>query len=251
MQFPFSFEIFNHSILWHVIIEPVAFFVGFRYYILLKKRQGDIIPDSNRLWIIAGAIFGAIAGSRLVGGLENIPQMLEASSKWMYFYQNKTVLGGFLGGVAGVEVIKKIIGEKQNSGDLFVYPILLALIIGRIGCFSMGVWEETYGLPTTFPTGMNLGDGIVRHPVTLYEMVFLALLWVTFYRLQQKYTFTNGMLFKLFIIAYCVFRFLLDYFKPHFMVAGLSVIQIISLLGLSYYLIVYLMNKSVFSFYKK
>jgi phosphatidylglycerol:prolipoprotein diacylglycerol transferase len=57
----------------------------------------------------------------------------------------KTVAGGSLGGLFGVEVVKNIIGEKQKSGDLFTYPIILALIIGRIGCFTTAIYEQTYG----------------------------------------------------------------------------------------------------------
>lgn len=251
MLFPASFTLFHHTILWHVAIEPLAMLTGFRYYLYLRKKKGDAIESENRARIILGAIFGAIAGSRLVGGLENIPQMLHASNKWLYFYQNKTVLGGFLGGIAGVEIVKKIISEKQNSGDLFVYPMLLALIIGRIGCFSMGVYEDTYGTPTTFITGMHLGDGLLRHPVALYEMFFLLLLWKLLAYIQKDYRLANGLLFKLFIIVYCIFRFLLDYIKPHFNIAGLSVIQITSLAGLLYYLLMFFTSKNVFSWSKK
>ena len=41
-----------------------------------------------------------------------------------------------------VELIKKLPVKTKASGDLFVYPLMLALIIGRIGCFSMGIYEE-------------------------------------------------------------------------------------------------------------
>lgn len=251
MQFPFSFTLFHKEILWHVVLEPLAILIGFRYYLYLKKKKGDSIESQNRVWIILGATLGAVAGSRFIGGLENIPQMLSSTNKWLYFYQNKTVLGGFLGGVAGVEVIKKIISEKQNSGDIFVYPIILALIIGRIGCFSMGIYEETYGLPTTSFTGMDLGDGLLRHPVALYEIAFLLLLWIVLRRIEKRCWLANGLLFKLFIIAYCVFRFMIDFIKPHYSVAGLSIIQLTCLAGLLYYLLLFFMNKSVFSFSKK
>jgi prolipoprotein diacylglyceryltransferase len=113
------------------------------------------------------------------------------------------VVGGFLGGLIGVELTKKIIGEKRSSGDLFVYPMILALCIGRLGCFSMGVYEETYGLPTQLPWGMNLGDGISRHPASLYEIVFLFMLWFTFFGLQRRFTLDNGALFNLFVIPVC------------------------------------------------
>ena len=71
----------------------------------------------------------------------------------------------------------------MHPAILFTYPLILAIIIGRIGCFSMGVFEETYGLPTTLPWGMNLGDNIPRHPVCLYEIIFLIFLMV--YSLHQ------------------------------------------------------------------
>ncbi len=251
MQFPISFTLFGEPVPWHVVIEPLAMLIGFRYYAWLRKRQGDAIENNSRTWIIIGAIFGALAGSRLIGGLENIPQMLAAPNKWLYFYQNKTVLGGFLGGLAGVEIIKKITGEKRNSGDLFVYPLLLALIIGRTGCFAMGIYEETYGLPTTFITGMHLGDQWLRHPVALYEIAFLLLLWIVLKRFQQTHILAGGLLFKLFIIAYCIFRFMLDYLKPHYSIAGLSVIQITSLAGICYYAWLFIINKTVFLFSKK
>ena len=173
------------------------------------KKQGDIIEQNNRVWIIIGATFGALAGSRLVGGLEDVPAMLRASNKLFYFYQNKTVVGGFLGGLFGVEFCKKLIGEKDASGDLFTYPIILALIIGRVGCFSMGVYEETYGLPTALPWGMNLGDGVARHPVTLYEIGFLMLLLLLLVTAEKKFVLANGAKFKLFMIAYLFFRFVL------------------------------------------
>ena len=236
MQFPFAIQTGSTRILWHTLFETAAFFAGFRYYVYLRKKQGDIIESANRLWIFIAAILGAFAGSRIIGGLENIIALKDAFNKWLYFYQNKTVLGGFVGGLAAVEITKKIIGEHKASGDLFTYPMLLGLIIGRIGCFSMGVYEETYGIPTRLPWGMNLGDGIYRHPVCIYEIIFLATLWLVLIQLAKKYTLDNGSLFKIFMICYFLFRFLLDFIKPHYtFTIGLSTIQLVSLAGLVYY----------------
>lgn len=218
-------------------MEVLAFFIGFRYFLYLKKKKGDIIESDNRTWIIIGAIFGALIGSRLVGGLENPDQLNREGNVLVHFYMNKTVLGGLLGGLFGVELVKKIVKEKKASGDLFVYPIILALIIGRIGCFSMGIKEETYGLATKSVFGMNLGDGIPRHPVTLYEIAFLLLLWILLSRLAEKITLQNGSLFKFFMIAYLLFRFLLDFIKPHYTyITGLSAIQTACIIGLLWYL---------------
>ena len=237
MNFPFTIYFGNSPIQLHVILETLAFFVGFRYFLYLRKKKGDQYPSSERMYIIIGAIFGALLGSRIIGSLERPNELLNAKNILWYVYNNKTVLGGFLGGLFGVELTKKFIGYKQASGDLFVYPIILALIIGRLGCFSMGVFEETYGLPTSLPWGLDLGDGIMRHPVTLYEIVFLFALWMALHYAKKKASLENGALFKLFMIAYLLFRFLLDFIKPYYpIVLGLSTIQLASLLGLVYYL---------------
>lgn len=236
MNFPVTIEIGSAKILLHAVLELAAFFIGFRYFLWLKKKHGDIISSSNRTWIFIGVIFGAFIGSRLLGGLEDPPQIAKTDNIIYYFYQNKTVVGGLLGGLAGVEIIKKIIGEKKASGDLFVYPFLLALIIGRIGCFSMGIYEETYGNETDLFTGMDLGDARLRHPVTLYEIIFLILLWISMSYAASRISFQPGALFKIFMISYLLFRFLIDFIKPHYTFNfGLSVIQLSCFAGLLYY----------------
>lgn len=249
MHFPVTISFGNTTFPLHGIIEFAAYFIGFRYFLYLRKKQKDAISTTNRLWILIGAIAGSIIGSRIAGGLEDPLQLKITDNIFWYFYQNKTVLGGFLGGLWGVEIIKKTIGEKSSSGDLFTYQLILALIIGRIGCFSMGVYEETYGTETGFFTGMNLGDGKMRHPVTLYEIAFLLVLWILLKQMEKKYELVNGLRFKIFMIAYCLFRFALDFIKPHYTFGiGLSTIQITAVMGLLYYVFVYLHNKNLFLF---
>lgn len=249
MHFPFQFNIGNTPVLWHSLIEPLAMFTGFRYYLQLRKGYHDPISSYNRIRILIGAILGAIIGSRLIGGLENPPALLAAGNKLLYFYHNKTVLGGFLGGLWCVELTRKLIGEKNSSGDLFTYPMILALMLGRLGCFSMGVYEETYGTETRFFTGMNLGDGKCRHPVALYEIVFLLLLWLYLQKTEHQYQLAPGLRFKLFLITYCLFRFTLDFIKPHYTFAtGLSTIQMTAIVGLLYYAVIFINDQPLFSF---
>ena len=236
MHFPVSIHVGNTSVPLHAVTETLGIFIGFRYFMWLRKRDSDIIETSNRIWILIAAIFGSVLGSRLIGGLENLPALEQANNKLLYFYQNKTVLGGFLFGIWVVEIVKLIIGEKNASGDLFVYPLILALIIGRIGCFSMGVYEETYGNVSSLPWAINLGDDLLRHPVTLYEIVFLFAAWISLRKMEKHMVLANGAKFKIFMMAYILFRFLLDFIKPHYTYnIGLSTIQITCVAGLIYY----------------
>lgn len=236
-EFPASITIFGYSILYHTIFESLGIFLGSRYYWYLRKKQKaekmDIIPV---LVILIGATFGAYLGSHVLGAMENVPKWREAKYPLLFFLTNKTLVGGLLGGLIGVELAKKIVKEKRSTGDLFVYPLLLAMIVGRLGCFSAGIYEETYGIPTGLPWGMDLGDCIYRHPVTLYEIIYLIAIWIILRQIQKKCELKSGDLFKLFMIFYLLFRFLLDFIKPgwrYFL--GLGTIQIACLLGILYY----------------
>ncbi|MDQ0640723.1 prolipoprotein diacylglyceryltransferase [Pedobacter sp. W3I1] len=231
--FPFQFELFGEQYHYHYIFETLAFIIGVRLYYYNKKGIVDPISDENRLWIMLGAMLGALIGSRVIAVLET-PEVIHHLS-FSVLYQSKTIVGGLLGGLFGVELIKKIIGVHIASGDIYVIPILVALIIGRIGCFSMGIDEPTYGVPTRFFMGMDLGDGIPRHPIMLYEMIYLTLLIFLFNRLKHK-ELINGDQFKLFMVLYFFFRFLIEFIKPyHSLFLNLSSIHWSALFIFMYY----------------
>ena len=159
-----------------------------------------------------GAMVGALIGSRLIAILETPDELPHLT--FSILYASKTIAGGLLGGLLGVELIKKFIGVRVASGDLYVIPILVALFIGRIGCFLMGVAEPVYGIETKFFMGMNLGDGLRRHPVALYEMIYLVLLFGLFQSIKRK-ELRNGDRFKLFMVLYFLYRFVIEFLKPY------------------------------------
>ena len=146
-------------------------------------------------------------------------------------------MGGLFGGLLGVELVKKVIGEKQSSGDLFTLPIILGIAIGRLGCFLAGTKEFTFGKETSFFLGMDLGDGLSRHPIALYEIVFLLGLFFLIQQLQKStLPLKNGSYFKIFMIGYFAFRFMMEFLKPNtYFIFGLSSIQYLCLLCLLYY----------------
>ncbi|RZK36723.1 MAG: diacylglyceryl transferase [Pedobacter sp.] len=212
MSFPVRFTIDGQLYHWHYLLETLAFIVGVRIYYYQKKKIKDPISDEHRLWIMLGAMLGALIGSRLIAILESPKQLNELTL--MTLYTSKTIAGGLLGGLFGVEIIKKFIGVRIASGDIYVVPILIALFIGRLGCFLMGVDEPTYGVETNFFMGMNLGDGVKRHPVALYEMIFLLVLFMLFQTIKNQ-KLINGDRFKLFMVLYFIYRFLVEFIKPY------------------------------------
>lgn len=236
MAIPFEPIIIGIKINVHLILEYLAFFVAFRYYLFIRKRTTDTISDKNRLSIIVGATFGALIGSRVIGYAEN-PLISIDTSVLIELLNTKSIMGGLFGGMLGVELVKKIIGEKQSSGDLFTFPIIIGIIIGRVGCFLSGVKEFTYGEATNSIFGMDLGDGIHRHPTSLYEILFLVLLFLVFKRVYMYTKHESGLLFKIFMMVYFGFRFLIEFLKPNvFYVIGLSSIQWLCIVCYIYYI---------------
>lgn len=232
---PYEPVVFGYHLNVHLILEYLAFFIGFRYYVILRKNSNDTISSLNRLSILIGAVFGALFMSRLIGFLENPP--LHAAQGFIAIVNNKTIMGGLFGGLLGVEIAKKIIGEKTSSGDLFTLPIIVGIIIGRIGCFLSGTKEFTYGVQTSSVFGLDLGDGILRHPIALYEVAFLVLLFIALKTHQnKKIKVENGSYFKFFMVSYFLFRFCIEFLKPNeFLILGLSSIQYLCVICLVYY----------------
>ena len=236
MTIPFEPTVFGIKVNIHLVFEYLAFFLAFRYYVRLRKHTIDHISNRNRLSIILGATIGAFVGSRLMGLLEN-PMATININNVVQLLNTKSIMGGLFGGLIGVETAKKIINEPYSSGDLFTFPIIVGIFIGRIGCFLSGTNEFTYGKETNFIIGMDLGDGLLRHPTSLYEIVYLLILF-SFLKSISIYTKGEaGLLFKVFMILYFGFRFFIEFIKPNvFHVLGLSSIQWLCITCWIYYL---------------
>ncbi|WP_379967503.1 prolipoprotein diacylglyceryl transferase [Epilithonimonas sp. UC225_85] len=237
IHFPVTFDFFGNEVLLHPVLESVGIFLAMRMYYFLKRKTKDKTTLVDSLSILVGATAGALFGSKLIGNLENPTAILSPDFTFIKFWTSNTIVGGLAFGLIGVEIAKKIIGSKKSTGDLMVFPLITAMCIGRIGCFFTGVYEETYGLPTDSIFGMYLGDQYLRHPVALYEIAFLIVLGFVIFRLQKAKEYVSGFLFQFFMLNYFLFRFFLDFIKPHEkFLFDLGTIQIVSLLMIFYYI---------------
>jgi len=232
----------------HFVCETLSYFLGYRYYAWLRKTTHDHISNEHRLIIFIGAAAGAFIGSHVLGVLENPPLLRQFGL--MYFMGNKTIVGGMLGGLIGVELTKKIINVKVSSGDIMVYPLILAMIIGRTGCFLAGLEDGTYGIASNLPWAVNFGDGIYRHPTNLYEIVFWLLLWLSLWLAEKRVVLSNGSRFKIFMVSYLIFRLLVEFIKPEYLFSfGLGTIQLACLAGILYYYKVFAHPKTLIERY--
>jgi len=237
-MFPIDIHIGQVIVPSHSVFEALAFFIGYRYFVFIKeKKRLDPLHPEAQWWIIIGMAIGAFIGSRLIAALED-PVLFLHSPTWLYYIGGQTILGGVGGGILGVEITKKILKIKRKTGDLFVYPLILGIIIGRIGCFLKGVTDGTAGLPSNLPWAFDQGDGIPRHPTSIYEIIFLGLLWIVIKQIEKKDILKQGDLFSVFIFCYALFRFFEEFIKPRDPIwIGLSSIQLLAVTLVVYYAI--------------
>jgi phosphatidylglycerol---prolipoprotein diacylglyceryl transferase len=217
----------------HLLFETLAYFVGFRVY--LYTRDKGRIPTEKAMWIVVGATIGAALGAKVVYWMEDPLTTLHHLTDYTYLMNGKTISGGLLGGLIGVEITKKRIGWTRRTGDDFALPLIVGMCIGRIGCFLTGLSDHTYGTPTTLFTGVDFGDGIPRHPTQLYEIAYLLMV-VPVLLVMKKRCAAEGRVFQVFMLAYFVFRLLVDFIKPTLHpYLGLNNVQVVSLLAILYY----------------
>jgi phosphatidylglycerol:prolipoprotein diacylglycerol transferase len=235
MHYPFEIHLGSTHIPAHLVFEMLAYTIGYRLYVWQRSRSQDLISDDGRMWIFLGAAAGALIGSHLLGILENPDYLVHLS--WQIWLGNKTIVGGLLGGLIGVELTKKVIGVSTSSGDLMTYPLLFGLAVGRIGCHLAGLSDGTHGNPSDLPWAIDFGDGIPRHPVNLYEVIFLMVLAVFIFQTEKKGPIPNGRRFQIFMVGYLLWRFAVEFIKPVWAFPiGISPIQVAVLWGLFYYL---------------
>src|SRR5688500_6724537 len=140
MTFPVEFDVAGRTIPAHFVFELIAYTAGFQLFLFLRRRQSRMhavtpIPFDQTAWILVGCVFGALAGSKLLAWAESPIEYWNARGNLAAWLGGKTIVGGLLGGCVGVEIAKKRLGITRSTGDAFVFPLVLGIAIGRVGCF--------------------------------------------------------------------------------------------------------------------
>jgi len=177
---------------------------------LRHEQRGGALSPGN-FGVLVGLLIGAALGNKLVFLIER-PDIARAIwQSGQLIIPGQSIVGGLLGGLIGVEIAKKLTGQTRSTGDAMVLPIAVGLGLGRIGCFLAGLHDDTYGLPTSLPWGVDFGDGLPRHPTQLYEIAVVLPLGLALHSARFA---TPGLAFKLFLSAYLLWRFFIEFLKP-------------------------------------
>jgi phosphatidylglycerol:prolipoprotein diacylglycerol transferase len=172
--------------------------------------------------------FGALIGAWLFGSLN--------SMRGAIFAPSHSIAGALAGGIVAVELWKWTHGIRGSTGGAFVLPICVGIVVGRLGCFFAGLPDYTYGTPTILPWSVDLGDGIGRHPVQVYESMAMAAFAAVYIRARiGGARWAREHAFHAMIIFYASQRFLWEWLKPYPAVLGPLNIFHILMVGLVAY----------------
>jgi phosphatidylglycerol---prolipoprotein diacylglyceryl transferase len=213
----------------HAIFDIAAWLAaGAAAWWLSRVRALSFPAQSFQLPYLAALLFGAGIGAYLFGTLNLVLSGQPGIAR--------SVEGALAGGILAIELYKWWNGISLRTGARFALPLAVGIAIGRIGCYAAGLEDFTYGTPTALPWGHDFGDGILRHPVQLYEsfaMAAFAAFYVVAVLRRDDYVITNG--FYLALAWYGLQRFLWEFLKPYDALIGpLTVFHLLSLFILLY-----------------
>jgi hypothetical protein len=211
----------------HVVFDAAAWLSGAvlaraLYRWRLKAQVSAAAAKVGPGYFIALGI-GAVVGGYLAGSLVSFVGPAPTLSH--------SIAGVLAGAIVAVELYKAVRGITGSTGGAFTGALALGIAVGRWGCFFSGLPDGTYGTPTRAPWAVDLGDGIGRHPVQLYESAAMAaFLAVYLIGLQRRAPWAMRRSFYVFIAWYGAQRFVWEFLKPYpRLVGGLDLFQFIAL----------------------
>ena len=217
------------SVLIHGAFDVLAWTAaGLAALWLTRIEKIAFVAVSTGLSYLAAILFGAGLGAYAFG----------TANLWLSGMPGvaRSIEGAVAGGIIAVELYKRAARIRTRTGARFALPFCVGVAVGRIGCYFAGLDDFTYGTPTALPWGHDFGDGILRHPVQLYEaaaMAAFAAFYIVAARLRDPFVIDNG--FYLAAGFYAAQRFGWEFLKPYGAVLGpLTLFHLLSLAILAY-----------------
>lgn len=217
---PVLFTIGGQPVNTHAVFVGLGVLVATVLFFVEARRRGPISED---LALIAGGtlVCGAIA-ARLSTAWQ-YADLTGDSALNTWARGGRSILGGLAGAYIGALVTKRLVGYRGHTGDLFAPGIALGMAIGRWGCFL----TEEPGTPTSLPWAMHVSpeaaariprcpacaSGQAMHPSFLYEIVFHAAMFGVLLWLRRRIHSNGGDLLKIYLLAYAVFRFMVEFVR--------------------------------------
>jgi phosphatidylglycerol---prolipoprotein diacylglyceryl transferase len=166
--------------------------------------------DDRLVLIYVAALTGAFLGAKLVYlGAEGWLHWHDANRRWI-LATGKSITGALLGGYAGVEIAKRLVGYTSATGDWFAVIAPVGIVLGRVGCLLHGCCLGQVCEPAWFT--MNDAAGVPRWPAALVELLFNAAMLGVILLMRRKELWP-GQHFHIYLMAYGCFRFAHEFLR--------------------------------------
>ncbi len=224
---PTIFELGPFEIRWYGLMYVFAFLFVLWYVKKYSKLSDDQI-DSFFVWLTVALIVGARLFAVLFWDFSYYTQ--HPIEIFMFWTGGLSFHGAlFAMFLTFVWLCKKYNTKLLQLADVFIVPLALGQVFGRIGNFING---ELYGVPTLLPWGVNFhnelnafGNFVFRHPNQLYEAGYNIVIFSVLWFLKDK-KLKNGFSFGLFLLLYAIFRTLTEFIRaPEGMFGPLTISQ--------------------------
>lgn len=166
--------------------------------------------DPRLIGVYVGGLFGAFTGAKLIYLAAEGWMFWDSPQRWLIWATGKTILGALLGGYAGVEIAKKLVGYEKPTGDLWAIVAPIGIILGRVGCLLHGCCLGRECAPAWWT--LHDHQGIPRWPSVPVEIGFNVVALAIFLTMRARASFP-GQHFHLYLIAYGAFRFFHEFLR--------------------------------------
>ena len=173
--------------------------------------------DPRLIYVYLGALGGAFLGAKLIYLAAEGWLHWQDENRWLQLATGKTILGGLIGGYAGVELAKWLVGYKNATGDWFALVAPLTIMLGRVGCVVHGCCLGRVCSPAWFTT--TDATGVARWPAALVELIFNGAFLLVALALRRA-RILPGQHFHIYLMAYGIFRFAHEYLRATPVIAG-------------------------------
>ncbi len=233
-----AFYIGSIGVRWYGILMLLAITVLVAWVYYQSRNNPEI--NTDRIW-----------GAALVGLPSGIvfARLIHVIDQWHYYsiYPNQIVSGSGLaiwgaviGATLGIWVYFRSVKAPAGAFfDVMAPGIVLAQIVGRVGCTANGCCYGTatdlpWGIFYTHPDSAGFGTlGTPVHPAQVYEMIFLAIVFGVLLLLRRRIR-PDGSLYLLYLSLYSAWRIGIGFLRDNGeALAGLQQAQVIAIIVLA------------------
>ena len=225
------FTIGSYGIYAYGICMAAGIILCFVFLLFTMWKMKFNEPATNKILLIG--IFGTGFGIFCAMLFQSTYNYIANPSAGFRLNGSMTFIGGLIGGVVSFLVVYwvyiyliaprtniKFLQNNMNATLTDALPfipigIVIAHAFGRLGClfggccYGVEATDGIWGLPCSAPHGHQLSTLVI--PTQLYECLFLVALGILMAVLYFKFKFNYN--FSLYLIAYGVWRFLIEYIR--------------------------------------